>query len=139
MSSGVVREFFYTQVEAWLNATHPAWTFIDSINQDTEDAVNTADYYVTLDFVPEFSERLALGCSDRQETGSCDVYFFARAGQGYNTAIDVADDFIAAIEGAKNPTGTIIIDSVDPPREVIGTDVQRWYGIYVGTDYIYNS
>jgi len=131
MSSSAVRTLFRNELTNWLAANEPTVPFHETINTHADPK---EDLWVTLDFVPEYSEELTIGCDDKGEYGSVDIYCYGRAGKGDAAVLTLAENIVAGLRNIN--TGGIMVEAVEPPQETFGTDVNRWFGIVIGLDYI---
>lgn len=132
MSSLNVRNTIRTAVQDWITNNSPTTGFYDTINIATDDPTET--YWVTVQFSSYYSERTAIGCDEKAEYGSADIFVFGRAGLGDTQVVTIADSLSDALDSFSQ--NGVTVENIDPPTEAFNGDAQHWYGVYVTLEYV---
>lgn len=131
MSSLKVRTAFRDKVRTWLQAKHPDVPYHETVNtqQDPSDSA-----WVTLEFMPNYSEDISIGCNENAEYGQVDVFIFTKSGKGDQQALTMADTLINSMKGFSD--NGVVVEAIEPPTEAFNGDARRWYSVYVSIDYV---
>lgn len=130
MASEAVRQAF----RAGWAAFAPGLPYFETINLEP-DAAALPDLWGTLAF--EDSDDAPATTSDRyrDETGTVSIGILARSGTGDATAIAAAATIHAALADWSDPSGTIVVETVDPPREVNTESRGAWFILSLDADF----
>lgn len=130
MASAAVRDAFRA---AW-PVFAAALPYFETVNVEP-DAAGLPDLWGTLAF--EDSDDAPATTSDRyrDETGTVSIGILARSGTGDAAAIAAAAAIHAALADWSDPTGTIVVETVDPPREVNTESRGAWFILSVDADF----
>ena len=132
MSSLYVRTTFRNWVTDPVGFTVP---YYDTINRSVSpiDAI-----WLTLDFEPEFSEEINF-CRDAIEEGVVDFVFSGRAGVGDTALLTAAEADMAWLKTQTDPTGRLVIRSIQAPEEFTAGDAEVNYRIVFGVEYVFHN
>ena len=136
MSSPAVREAIRA---AWPTLT-PTIPYVETINVTPPEADVAPAVWATITFEASTRDDQTMGSRPWiEEAGVAVVVFLAYAGVGDDAVVAAADEVTLAWTGWIDPTKSIWIHSVDPPRPPDSEAVGDIYRMAVGLNYRYQT